>query len=338
MNQDGGRFDQNEVRGLISQRLDNLSMRVKRVDTLETISESGSSERPNPAVISLLQRLRDMRDQISDAVGVLGMNASSQDGLPLVKSDPEAALREELEAWNVLEERIEREILHPPRRSDFNTGGSSTSTTPTKPIDIPKPSRRSTTSSSLSPSVSPFDVSGSWGATRNLSPPSPTLQTRRNSRSLSTSSESRSESDRLKHEFPVYLYGPSPSKSANILTIRRRYYTDHVINAVIQSISRSDDGEVKSISAISQNGLIKIRHSIDPNIPATIETSMKPFLDNGHVDKSHRLRLQFKGSHSLKITTVLENQGERVLRLQFPPVYKFHNPKGASENSSTHDL
>ena len=209
-NQDGGRFDQNEVRGLISQRLDNLSMRVKRVDTLETISESGPSERPNPAVTSLLQRLRDMRDQISDAVGVLGMNSSSQDGLPVVKTDPEAALRQELEAWNILEERIEREILHPPRRSDLNTGGSSTSTTPTKPIDIPNPPRRSTTSSSLSPSASPFDVSGSWGATRKLSPPSPMLRPRRNSRSLSTSSESRPESILLKHEFPVYLYAPFP--------------------------------------------------------------------------------------------------------------------------------
>jgi hypothetical protein len=107
-----------------------------------------------------------------------------------------------------------------------------------------------------------------------------------------------------------------------------RYYLDHVINAVIQSISRFDDGEVKSISAISQNGLIKIRHSVDPNTPANIETSMKPFLDNGHVDKSHKMRVQFKGSHNLKITTMLENQGEKVLRLQFPPVYKFHNYKG----------
>lgn len=203
--QDGGRFDRDEVRGLISQRLDNLSMRVKRVDTLETISESGPSEGPNPAVVSLLQRLQDMRDQISDAVGVLGLNGPSQDGLPLVRADPEAALRQELEAWNKLEERIEREILHPSRRNDFSAGGSSTSTTPTKPIDIPTPPRRSTTSSSLSPAASPFDTSGSWGATRGLSPPSPMLRPRRNSRSLSTSSQSPSESVPLKHEFPVHL-------------------------------------------------------------------------------------------------------------------------------------
>ncbi|PMD31234.1 hypothetical protein L207DRAFT_591702 [Hyaloscypha variabilis F] len=317
VNQNGGRFDQNEVRGLISQRLDNLSMRVKRVDTLETISESGPSEGPNPAVVSLLQRLRDMRDQISDAVGVFGLNGSSQDGLPLAKADPEAALRQELEAWNKLEERIEREILHPPRRNDFNDAGPSTSTTPTKPIDIPKPPRRSTTSSSSSPATSPFNVSGSWGATLKLSPPSPMLRPRRNSRSLSTSSESRPESVLLKHEFPVHLY-----------------YLDHVISAVIQSIARFDDGEVKSISAISQNGLIKIRHSVEPNAPANIETSMKPFLDNGHVDKSHKLRVQFKGSHSLKITTMLEPQGEKVLRLQVPPVYKFHNPKDYTDFQS----
>ena len=204
INQDGGRFDQNEVRGLISQRLDNLSMRVKRVDTLETISESGPSNEPNPAVISLLQRLRDMRDQISDAVGVMGLNGPPEDGLPLVKTDPEAALREELAAWNKLEERIEREILHPPRRGDFSASGSSTSTTPTKPIDIPSPPRRTTTSSSLSPSTS-YDVSGSWDPTRRLSPPSPNLRPRRTSRSLSTSSRSRPESILLEHEFPVHL-------------------------------------------------------------------------------------------------------------------------------------
>ena len=93
-------------------------------------------------------------------------------------------------------------------------------------------------------------------------------------------------------------------------------------------MARFDDGEVKSISSISQNGLIKIRHSIELNTPATIETSMKPFLDNGHVDKSHKMRVQFKGSHSLKITTMSESHGEKVLRLQFPPIYKFHNPKG----------
>jgi hypothetical protein len=204
INQNGGRFDQNEVRGLISQRLDNLSMRVKRVDTLETISESGQSDGPNPSVISLLERLRDMRDQISDAVGVLGLNGASQAGLSLVRADPEAALRQELEAWNKLEERIEREILHPPPRH-FNTGGLSTSTTPTKPIDIPLAPRRRTTSSSLSPSTSPLEFSGSWDPSHRISPPSPLLRPRRNSRSLSTSSQSRPESIPLEHEFPVHL-------------------------------------------------------------------------------------------------------------------------------------
>lgn len=200
MNQDGGRFDRDEVRGLISQRLDNLSMRVKRVDTLETISESGPSDGPNPAVVSLLQRLRDMRGQISDAVGVLGLTGPSQDSLPLVKADPEGALRQELEDWNKLEERIEREILHPPRRGDFNAGGSTT-----QPIDILKPPRRTATSSSLSPTVSPFDASSSWGASRGLSPPSPMMRPRRNSRSLSTSSRSGSESVLLDHDFPIHL-------------------------------------------------------------------------------------------------------------------------------------
>jgi hypothetical protein len=116
--------------------------------------------------------------------------------------------------------------------------------------------------------------------------------------------------------------------------MERRYYLDHVINAAIQTVSRFDDGEVKSISAISQNGLLKIRHSVDLNTPDKIETSMNPFLDNGHVDKSHKMRVQFKGSHNLKITTMLENQGEKILRLQVPPVYKFHSHKGMPSTSN----
>lgn len=90
---------------------------------------------------------------------------------------------------------------------------------------------------------------------------------------------------------------------------------------------------MKSISATSQNGLIRIRHLIEPGIPSGIETSMKPFLDNGHVDKTHKMRVQFKGSHSLKITTQSKSHGEKITRLQVPPVYKFENPKGMSTHN-----
>jgi len=181
-------------------------MRVKRVDTLETISESeaGTSRAPNPDVISLLERLRDMRDQISDAVGVFGMNGATQDGLPLVQTDPEVALRQELSAWNTLEERIEREILHPSRRNDFVVPDTPRQTsTPTRPIDIPP--RRRLTSSSLSPSTSSYDAVGSWDPTRRISPPSPNLRPRRNSRSLSTSSRSQPDLFPLEHDFSVHL-------------------------------------------------------------------------------------------------------------------------------------
>ncbi len=199
--QGGSRFDQNEMRGLISQRLDNLSMRVKRDDTLETISESGTIESRDPSVLSLLERLRDMRNQISGAVGILGMNDAPQDGFPLVKADPEAALRQELAAWNQLEERIEREILHPPRRIEAKakTPRIPENSEPTRPIDIPS---RKSSNSTVSPSASPLN---SWAPSPSLSKSSPVLRPRWISTSFSSSSRPRAQSPLLEYEFPVHL-------------------------------------------------------------------------------------------------------------------------------------
>ncbi|XMA19392.1 hypothetical protein WAI453_012183 [Rhynchosporium graminicola] len=48
---------------------------------------------------------------------------------------------------------------------------------------------------------------------------------------------------------------------------------------------------------------------------------MKPFLDNSHIDKSYKLRVQFQGSHTLKIT----KPNEKAVTLPFPPKYRFLN-------------
>ena len=102
-----------------------------------------------------------------------------------------------------------------------------------------------------------------------------------------------------------------------------RSYPNHVVNAVIHAITRFDDGDVHSITATSQDETIEIRHSVDLKAPALTETSMKPFLDNSHVDKTHKLRVQFQGAHNLKITKL-----DKISRFQCPPIYKFHNQRG----------
>ncbi|KAK0102538.1 hypothetical protein ONS95_006151 [Cadophora gregata] len=296
--QDQEVLQQNEVRGLISQRLDNLSMRVKRVETMDTISELGTSEIAEPSVNQLLKRLQDMRGQIAEAVGVLN-HSSPQNDMSVAVTEPRTALQQELEAWNKLEERIERERLHPPI-------GIIQPPTPPRPIPIPSPR----SSGSLSPMTSPFDgwsgptygspdrnrgsLSSSPGQPRPLS----------HSRTHSTSSISRRQSFGLDRQIPVQLS-----------------YLDYRASAVIQSITRFDTGDVEVITTTSMDGMIRFKHTIDVNTPSLVETSMKPFLDNSHIDKTHKLRVQFQGSHTLKIT----KQNEKPVTLPFPPVYKFIN-------------
>ncbi|KAH7400086.1 hypothetical protein BKA64DRAFT_474350 [Cadophora sp. MPI-SDFR-AT-0126] len=294
--QDQGPFQQTEVRGLISQRLDNLSMRVKRVETMDTISEFGTSENSDVSVHLLLRRLQDMREQIAEAVGVSN-HSNTQNGMTVVVTEPRTALQQELEAWNKLEERIERERLHPPV-------GIIQPPTPSRPIPIPSPR----SSGSLSPMTSPFD---GWSGTTYGSPernrssfssspgqPRPLSH----SRTHSTSSISRRQSFGLERQIPVQLS-----------------YLEYRINAAVQTITRSEIGDVETITTTSLDGLIKFKHAIDLNTPAQVETSMKPFLDNSHIDKTHKLRIQFQGSHTLKIT----KQNEKPVTLPFPPVYKF---------------
>lgn len=294
-------FQETEVRGLISQRLDNLSMRVKRVETMDTVSELGTPENHDLSVHQLLKRLQVMREQIAQAVGVLNHSGAQKD-MNVVVTEPRTALQQELEAWNQLEERIERERLHPPI-------GIVHSPTPPRPIPIPSPR----SSGSLSPMTSPFDgwsgpTYGSPDRNRNSfssSPGQPRLFA--HSRTQSTSSSSRRQSIGLEHQIPVQLS-----------------YLEYPVKGFIQTITRFENGDVETITTTSKDGLIKFSHSIDVNVPATVETSMKPFLDNSHIDKTHKLRIQFQGSHILKIT----KQNEKPAIFPFPPFYTFFNREG----------
>ena len=74
----------------------------------------------------------------------------------------------------------------------------------------------------------------------------------------------------------------------------------------------------------------ELRHSIDRSSSAAVETSMKPFIDNSNVDKKHKLRVQFQGSHILKVIrrdgAGLHKLGEK--RGLPNPVYIFQTQKG----------
>jgi hypothetical protein len=163
--EDTGTFDQNG-RGLWSGRLDNLSMRfIRRVETVDTMSSIESRNSVPPDIESLLERLREMRSQIGDAVGIRS-GAAIESDLALVEpptttSEPQNALREELVAWNQLEDRIQYEMLHPGHLVQAAANSLPPSTTP---ISIPS-SRPPRSSISVSPlSGSPPRLSSSSGS------------------------------------------------------------------------------------------------------------------------------------------------------------------------------
>jgi hypothetical protein len=85
---------------------------------------------------------------------------------------------------------------------------------------------------------------------------------------------------------------------------------------------------VRSITLTSQDGTTEIRHSVDLKAPSLTETSMKPFLDNNHLDKVHHLRVQFYGAHNIKVTKLDSNS--KPERYQCPPAYTFFNEKGST--------
>ncbi|KUJ23970.1 uncharacterized protein LY89DRAFT_8011 [Mollisia scopiformis] len=311
--QNANGVDHNDIRDLIERRLDNLSMRVKRVETLETISENEADE--DASIQSLLEHLKLMRGRIGNAVGVL-RRQSSQNGLSLMVNNPEGALKAELEAWDLLESRMEREILHPPHPVRRQIAATSIQQNgPTRPMDIP---RRQTLSPRAQYDGLPGSMSSSPDNSRGSFSSSPT-QSRpiSHSRSGSHSSQSRPVSIRLDQFIPVTLYA-----------------SEYTFNGIIHTLRRNAEGEVEKIIAFSNDGNFKVYHSIDFQTPAPVETTMKPFLDNRHVcpDEAHKWRVQFKGAHHLKIMTVSGTQEEKLFgSMHSPPIYRFNNDNDFKE-------
>ena len=192
--------DENDMRGLISRRLDNMSMRIRRVETLESLPEDASADSTS-TTSQLLSRLKDMRGQIGGAVGIIE-HQNPHDNYNEEASDAGGALRHELEAWNTLEERIGREIIHPGR---LLTPAPQPTASGSSPIPIPIPPRK--LAGTLSPPPSPYNNShrlsrGSPESPRSyfVTPPgtSRTHSQRRNS-SASSSSVSPTPTVRLEH-------------------------------------------------------------------------------------------------------------------------------------------
>ncbi|KAG9234757.1 hypothetical protein BJ875DRAFT_483906 [Amylocarpus encephaloides] len=276
-------YNQTELRGLISRRLDNMSMRVRRVETLESLPEEGSTNSASTTQ-DLLQRLQGMREQIGNAVGI-----SDQDQPEFVThlvSEPESALRYELDAWNTLEERIEQKILHPiPPGLEV------------APCSDPIPVPTRIVVASLSPPQSPY---GGWHG-----PPHGSTDS---CRSYLSSSVGVPQSSPYRRSSSVSSVSPTPSLRLNNSIRTQIAYSTYTILALIHTIRKNDSGEVLSIYSTSRDGNTEIRHNVDYKAPTLMETSMKPWLDNRHADKNHRLRVQFKGAHNLKITNYLEFQ------------------------------
>jgi len=211
-NQNGGPFDQNESPGLLSQRLQNLSMR--RVETIDSVSSCESRQSTEVTVEPLIQRLQDMRNQIIDAVGIRKNTAPQIEFPPSI--EPQRALLHELEAWDLLEDRIRREILHPghllahdsqPSISQsccdldsIGNGFKSNRSSIQMPVDIPSALGTSPTDRHhLSSHGSPDSNRDSFQL------PLYPLDSPVHGRTFSTSSSSPAPSIRLTPAIPVYL-------------------------------------------------------------------------------------------------------------------------------------
>jgi hypothetical protein len=120
----------------LAERVDNIGKRLKRVETLDTINESGVGDNVLPPVHDLLERLRYTRgciqDQVAVAAGVFTEQSRSHKALS-EREDPDAALRLELENWRRLDQQIQQDTIHnrsnrPGLRTSSSSDASTTGT------------------------------------------------------------------------------------------------------------------------------------------------------------------------------------------------------------------
>jgi hypothetical protein len=188
--------DDFDSESLLLQRLDNITTRMRRIKPLQTISEFGSPQSDDLAIQQLTSQLQHLRGQISDAVGVLN-HQRPQTEVRRLTNEPELVLRQELEEWNKLEDRIERERLHPSWAVQVPPPAIKEIPAPTMPIPIPGANRSPRSSGSLSPMMS---------SSPEFYRPSPSPPKNRHHRKTpSTNSISRAPSFRLDYKIPVTM-------------------------------------------------------------------------------------------------------------------------------------
>ncbi|KAK6610472.1 hypothetical protein H4I96_02070 [Botrytis cinerea] len=315
-----------ERRYVLSQRLENLAMR--RVETINCMSSTQPTGTERP-VDPLISRLQDMRGQIFDAVGIKSMrsNIPAHKNHSSSKSEPENALLHELEAWNQLETRIQREILHPARVNSQVVRHSTESTGEESSYSYPSP-RSSGAHSVRSPGLLLL-LTVLWAHLQPvsflafhiiISPITPAI------------AHSRMTLKAHQDTIELYLLLQSHRLPRYVLIHQLQCickYPKHAVNGFIKSIVRSDNAEVIIINTTSQDGCTEVRHSVNPAIPSTSQSSMIPYIDNRHVDKddAHKYRVQMLGSHRLKVTKSDELQGQKISRHSCQPTYTFHNKK-----------
>lgn len=315
-----------ERRYVLSQRLENLAMR--RVETINCMSSTQPTGTERP-VDPLISRLQDMRGQIFDAVGIKSMrsNIPAHKNHSSSKSEPENALLHELEAWNQLETRIQREILHPARVNSQVVRHSTESTGEESSYSYPSP---------RSSGGSFREITGASFTTDSPLGTSPTSQflgiphnNLTNNSGYCTFPHDLEGSSGHNRALSVTSISPTPSICIDPSIAVYLRYPKHAVNGFIKSIVRSDNAEVIIINTTSQDGCTEVRHSVDPAIPSTSQSSMIPYIDNRHVDKddAHKYRVQMLGSHRLKVTKSDELQGQKISRHSCQPTYTFHNKK-----------
>ena len=105
--QEIGLLGQNE--DLLKERLDNITKRGMNGSRSELVPSTRPGQRRYSVVQPLLERLREIRTGFGDAVG-LPIDAMPEGLLPSSMTDPQEALKEELELWNHLEERMQYDM------------------------------------------------------------------------------------------------------------------------------------------------------------------------------------------------------------------------------------
>lgn len=215
--QEAGLLGQDEI--WLRKRLENIAKRGMNGTRAGDLVRSGSSgERRYSVVQPVLQRLRQIRTGLGDAVGI-PIEAMANDHLTSTLSDSQKCLREELDMWNQLEERIQYDVKR--REQRLNRGPPKPATRPTsiarKPVPSPEiPHQSSLLTSATSSIAIPSPYISPHGSPMSspqlgLSPSSEGWFGSPNSNSLhnrssSTSSSSGCNSVFLAHPLSVTLW------------------------------------------------------------------------------------------------------------------------------------